>query len=262
MVSYYESFSRLSATTVTNGHRQEQLAMDRATFAVYASQWAADSARRYYNIENAKVKVIPFGANLEISHSVDAVVQMIKARPRDRCRLLFIGVEWKRKGGALAVETARLLNEAGLPTTLRVVGCDPFRRSETPPFVERLGFISKRTDSGRAKLQDLLSTSHFLILPSRAEAAGIVFCEASAFGLPSITTDTGGIPTYIRNGMNGICLSLEATADEYAREIYKLFVDRDRYEHMGIDSFCEYETRLNWRTAVTSLIHLMKECTA
>lgn len=34
---------------------------------------------------------------------------------------------------------------------------------------------------------------HLLLLPTRAECAGIVFNEASAYGVPILLTDTGGV---------------------------------------------------------------------
>ena len=48
--------------------------------------------------------------------------RMIEARPNDRCRLLFVGIGWERKGGDVAVEVARLLNDRGLPTELTMLG--------------------------------------------------------------------------------------------------------------------------------------------
>ena len=260
MVDYYEAFSNLTRTSVVNGHRQEQMAMDRSAFAVYSSDWAAEGARRNYRVEPSKIRVIPFGANMDVKHDAAELLTMVKRRSRDHCRLLFLGVEWKRKGGELAMETARLLNRAGLATTLTVTGCDPFGRSPKPAFVENLGYISKRTDAGRSKLEHLLSSSHFLILPTRAEAAGIVFCEASAFGLPCVTTDTGGLSSYVRDGVNGIRLTFEATAEDYAREIFRIFNDKHLYREMSLAGFNEYKTRLNWTTSVKSLVRLMSEC--
>jgi glycosyltransferase involved in cell wall biosynthesis len=260
MIDYYESYSRLAPQTIANGHQQEQLALNRATLAIYSSEWAAGTAKHHYRADGEKIKVIPFGPNVEVNHDRPRMPAIVKARQKDRCRLLFLGVEWRRKGGDLALETARLLNQAGLPTSLTVVGCDPFRRSERPPYVENLGYVNKNTDAGRETLKQLLSTSHFLIHPARAEASAIAFCEASAFGLPCITTDTGGIATYIRNGVNGVRLGLDATAEQYANVISNLFRDRDRYEEMSMAAFQEYETRLNWRVGVNSLIALLEEC--
>jgi glycosyltransferase involved in cell wall biosynthesis len=257
MVDYYGSFSDLTPTSRRNGHRQEQMAMDRAAFGIYSSDWAANAARRNYRVDPDRIKVVPFGANMKAAHDRAALQSTVEKRGRDSCRLLFLGVEWERKGGQLALETAQFLNHAGLPTTLTVVGCNPFQKAEKPAFVDCLGFISKSSESGRKKLEHLLSTSHFLILPTRAEASAIVYCEASAFGLPTITTDTGGVSCYVRPGINGTRLPLAATAGDYAREILAIFNNRSRYEGLCLSSFEEFNLRLNWETSVKSLVHLM-----
>jgi glycosyltransferase involved in cell wall biosynthesis len=84
------------------------------------------------------------------------------------------------------------MNIQGIRTTLTVVGCQP--AGVLPEYVRVLGFISKSTIKGREKLASLLQKLDFLILPTMAEAAGIVFCEASAFGLLSLSYSTGGVP--------------------------------------------------------------------
>lgn len=48
------------------------------------------------------------------------------------------------------------------------------------------------------------------------------FCEASAFGVPSIT-DTGGVSTNVINGVNGFALAPEAGAEAYAQKIRGYF---------------------------------------
>jgi glycosyltransferase involved in cell wall biosynthesis len=128
-----------------------------------------------------------------------------------------------------------------------------------PPFVNEVGFINNRTPQGHRQLSDLLRTSHFLILPTRAECAGIVFSEASAFGLPIITSDTGGVPTYVRQGVNGIRLPLAAAAEAYADQIWRLFHDRSAYGSMALAGWEEYRQRLNWETSVSSLLSLLRE---
>lgn len=257
MVDYYEGFSDFSHTTRMSGHRQEQTAMDRAALAIYSSNWAATSALNNYKVEASKVSILPFGANMEVKHSRDDLKEIVRGRGRGSLRLLFLGVDWKRKGGQIAVDAARLLNEAGIPTKLFVVGCDP---DEAPAFVEKFGYISKRNEAGKKKLEMLLASSHFLILPTRAEAAGIVFCEASAFGLPAITTDTSGIANYISDSVNGMRVPVEAGPQRYANEILRIFQDPVFYEQLCLSSFHEFKNRLNWTTSVAQLVRLMSQC--
>jgi glycosyltransferase involved in cell wall biosynthesis len=235
----------------------EKQGMEHAAHAVYSSDWAADGARKYYGVSNSKLTVIPFGPNLHITHSSADIEVAIRARRGDICRLLFLGVDWERKGGQIALDAARLLNRQGLKTELMVVGCKV--PGEKPDFVTELGYVSKRTVEGRTLLSELLRTSHFLILPTRAECSAIVFCEAAAFGLPIVTTDTGGISTYVRQDVNGIRLPLTASAEAYSENIARLFQDRAAYESMAQNGWREFQSRLNWESSVKSLLTVMSQ---
>jgi len=50
----------------------------------------------------------------------------------------------------------------------------------------------------------------------------LVACESNAYGMPAITTRTGGVPDVVLDGVNGYCLPLEAGGAEYGRLIADL----------------------------------------
>lgn len=235
----------------------ERQALQKAAHAVFASDWAATGAAEHCFVDPQKVAVIPFGPNLEITHDRAAVESAIASRRKDSCVLLFIGVDWERKGGPIAVATAQRLNDRGLRTELIVVGCQV--PGDKPSFVKELGYISKRSVEGRKRLIELLQTSNFLILPTRAECAGVVFSEASAFGLPIVTSDTGGIATYVRHGVNGICIPCDESAETYAEQIWRLFHDRATYSAMALAGWQEYRSKLNWETSIARLLSLLEQ---
>lgn len=200
MVGYYQgAFRKVSASEAAIAHRQEQAALNRVSYAIYSSNWAAEAIRANYNIPDEKLCVVRFGANLPVSHSREEIGRFIKARIQTECKLLFIGADWERKGGPIAMETTRILRERGLPASLTIAGC----KAPDAPFVKNLGFISKRTSEGQRRIEQLLNDSTFFLFPTRAEASAIVFCEASSFGLPIITTATGGTEDYVKNGATG-----------------------------------------------------------
>lgn len=254
MADYYKgSFANISPRELRISHDQEQSALNRAAFGIYSSDWAASLVRSLYKTADEKIKVIEFGANLSIDHDVNEIVRFNELRLKSQCILLFIGVDWERKGGAFAFEAAQRLNERGIKTVLKVVGCN----APEAPFVERLGFIDKGTPEGQQKIKHLLTTSTFFVMPTRAEAAGIVFSEAGAYGLPTLATKTGGVDNYVKDSQSGYCLPLTATGSEYADLIANTLADPDTYQKLSLGAFQRYKQTLNWSVAVSALLNLV-----
>ena len=249
MVDFYDNFSSLSSETIRHGHYLEKRSLESAAMAIYTSEWAAQSAIEFYNIDPRKVKVVPFGANLSEEKSFKDLEPILRSKEKRELHLLFIGVEWKRKGGDMAVSVAKNLNERGIQTTLHVVGLDTIPIEPLPDFVLHHGFISKSTREGTEQLNSLYNKCHFLLVPSKAEAFGIVFAEANSFGVPAISTNVGGIPSAIRDDINGKKFSLTDCADVYADYIQEIFLDQKRYKELCHSSFNEYAQRLNWKVS-------------
>jgi glycosyltransferase involved in cell wall biosynthesis len=246
---FYPVYSNLPETVIEDWHRMEQLALDRSQLAIYSSDWAAESAIQDYGADPAKVHVVPFGANIDNVLAFHDIKDAIEARPTDRCKLVFIAVDWTRKGGDIAYQVAKQLNQVGLNTELTIVGCQPIANEPLPDFVNPLGFISKSSREGKSRIQRLILESHFLILPTLADCTPIVFCEANSLGVPCLSTTVGGIPTMIHNDINGQLFDRGAPMSEYCDYITNLFAHYSSYKNLALSAFHEYETRLNWKTA-------------
>ncbi len=65
MMEYHKKFSSLCKETIGFGNLMEQAAIDRCDLAICSSDWAAETTIRFYSAPREKVKVIPFGANIE-----------------------------------------------------------------------------------------------------------------------------------------------------------------------------------------------------
>jgi glycosyltransferase involved in cell wall biosynthesis len=258
-IDFYPQYftNRICRRSIADILANETAALRRCRLAIYASEWGARDAVSRYGLDSSKVKVVPFGANLECTRSVDDIERIVQARSRDKCRLLFVGVEWHRKGGDIAYQVAKALNKAHFPTELTIVGCDPVLDEPLPGYVKVAGHIPNSTAEGSARLRELFSEAHFFVMPSRAESFGHVFCEASSFGVPSIATNVGGIPTAVRNDINGRTFSVSASVDEYCGFICDTFSDWSRYRKLALSSFREYESRLNWAVAGSSVKKLL-----
>jgi glycosyltransferase involved in cell wall biosynthesis len=194
--------------------------------------------------------VVPFGANLNREPSEIEVEQWIENRPTDVCRLVFLAVEWERKQGSVALAVAESLNRRGQRCELTVVGCRPPDAAALPKWVKVVGFIDRNIPSTEARLAEILSQAHFLILPSRADCTPLAIAEANAFGVPVLTTRTGGIPSMVRDGVNGWCLPLgSALAASLADHAAALMAEAGHYHAIARSARREYVERLNWKTS-------------
>lgn len=240
--NYNPFFSNLLKVSVQEGMKIENLALQKASLVLYPTAWAAKSASDDYKIALQKIHIIPYGANLEGLPDKETALNRKKT---GKCRLLFLGVNWQWKGGEIAFETLLELEKMGLDAELVVCGCRPPKPFRHERMVV-IPFLNKNNTAERQKIFDLFLASDFLLLPTRTEAFGIVFCEANAFGLPAIATDTGGVSGVIENGKNGFLLPMEARGAEYARLIYQIYQDDRRYDALVLSSRATFEERLNW----------------
>jgi glycosyltransferase involved in cell wall biosynthesis len=228
-----------------HGIETDKLAFEKASHILAASDWAAQSVIKYYGIPPSKVSVNLFGANLEhIPYREE-----IQWSRTDTCRLLFLGVEWIRKGGDIAVEALRFLHKKNIKATLTIVGCVPPEDSiKDVENIMVIPFLNKQIPEQEKALHELLINSDFLLLPSRAEAAGIVFCESCAFGLPVVSTNTGGVSNYVIDAVNGFLLNKQLRGEAYADIIIKAFTNTEEYLHLRQNARQLFEERLNWCT--------------
>lgn len=259
MVGFYDAFSNLCRASVMEGHAAEQSALDRCSLAIYSSDWAAESALKHYRVEPGKIKVVPFGANVDSPHTWDDIKRIVDAKDSLVCKLLFIGVDWYRKGGDIVFNVARELNRRGVKTELTLVGCPPKIDGPLPDFVKSLGFISKSSPQGLSRIAQLLEESHFLFIPSRADCTPIVFCEANSFGVPCLSVDVGGISTVVRNNINGYVFDKEAAVEHYCDYIAGQMSNYSAYKELACSSFGEYQQRLNWKVAGRTVRKLIEE---
>lgn len=253
---FYHDYTNLSRQTIRNVLAMEQSALERCAAALYSSEWAAQSAITDYNTPPEKVHVVPYGANIEDSRSQEDIERLL-ARRSAPLKLLFVGVDWYRKGGDVALEVTRILHERGIATELHIVGCTP-PVEKLPHYVKLHGFLKKSRPDDVQKLQRLFEESHFLILPSQADCTPVVFSESNSFGMPCISTRVGGISSVIRNTVNGHIFGLSEPAERYADYIASVYTDGQAYLQLARSSYAEYRQRLNWEVVGRQMMEIFR----
>lgn len=238
LLNYY--FFNTPTKTIKIRNTEEKNSLDLASKVVLASDWAKKRAIKDYKIDPKKIEVIKFGANMPDKFNFEF------KQAKSNINLLCVGVDWNRKGIEIACETVQLLNQRNLQWkfNLTVVGVEKPKNKKFNRC-QFIGKLNKNNKNELEKLEQIYLNSDIFILPTKAECAGIVFCEASMFGLPSITYDTGGVPSYVSNGENGYCLSPTATANDFADKIQSI-LDENELTNLSISARTFYERELNW----------------
>lgn len=247
-----------NSNNINEAHKIEDMAIQKCTKIITSSNASAETIANIYHKANGKIEVVPFGANLDIYPNRDEMIKHISNKNFEKCKILFVGVDWERKGAQLVIDTVKILHNQGFPIELHLVGLKKIP-VELEPYVINHGFISKMSPDGTDKLYSLYLECHFLFVPSSAEAYGLVFCEASAFGVPSISNTIGGIPTIIQNNVNGQLFKKGTSAEVYANYIKETFNKTQEYKNLATTTVKRFHESLNWNTAGNKLITIIKE---
>ncbi len=257
MVDFYPDFTNLCEETLHSGDALEAAALARAALMIYSSDWAAQTARRFYDMPDDRLHIVPFGANIESTPTLEDVERMINARSSHVCKLVFLAVDWYRKGGDIAVEVARQVQARGIPTSLVVVGARPRMPEPYPDWLQYAGSIGKSSPSRVAELEALLGDAHFLVLPTRADCTPVTFSEANAFGVPCLSSRVGGVPSIVHAGVNGATFAA-GDVSGYSDFIARSFGNPACYRELALSSYNEYATRLNWTAASQTVSRLLE----
>lgn len=256
LLDYYDKYLNVWAYSVRSSNELEQRVIDNAKYIILPSQWATISAITDYNCEPSKIKTIPFGPNIVSEGFMPKRRNIGLNKP---CKLLFVALEWHRKGGDIAFNTMLNLRAKGIEATLQIIGCSP-PKGITSPYMHVTECLDKHNPEQHQKLIDHYLDSTLFILPTHAEAFGIVFAESAMYGLPSISYNTGGVSSVIDHGKTGYLLPLGSSGNDFAKVIEDLISDEDQYQEMCNNSLRKYEEQLNWRVWQNKMGEIIASC--
>ena len=129
------------------------------------------------------------------------------------------------KGGDKTLSIYHKLQEMVINTYMTIVGCHPPLPLPTDPHIQVYPRLDKAIEKERVWLDRLFRDSDFLIAPTLFDCFGIVNSEAAAYGIPTMTTNTGGVSQAVREGDNGFLFHPEASVEEWALCVAQLYAD-------------------------------------
>ena len=139
--------------------------------------------------------------------------------PLDVLRLIFVGGDFARKGGTVAVKAAEKALKRKLPLELTIVSSlkglgeiwtDPDSETFYDEYLKLLELPNVTHLSGQPNsvVRDLLRRSHFSLLPTFADTFGFSAIESMADHTPVIATSICALPEFVVDEWNGLLLDL------------------------------------------------------
>jgi glycosyltransferase involved in cell wall biosynthesis len=187
-----------------------------ATAVFTRSRHVSSSLVDRYGAAPERVVCVGAGSNARIPDAPGS-------RADDVPRILFVGVDWERKGGPELLAAFRRLRGAHPEARLTVVGCRP---PLDEPGVEIVGRCPVE------RVHEHYQRASIFCLPVHREPFGVVFVEAMHHGLPIVGTRVGAVPDLVRDDVNGFLVAV-GDVDALTASLDRLLSDPETRRKMG-----------------------------
>lgn len=157
-------------------------------------QWAKDSLINDYSVPAEKITVIPPGVDLALWPK-RAEARAGATEGNQLIKLLFVGGDFKRKGGQVLLECFRRFFQERCE--LHLVTQEPI---EPGPHLYVYNGVKPNSDT----LTRLFAEADIFVFPTLADCAPVAVTEAMAASLPVIATRVGAIPEAVQQGKTGL----------------------------------------------------------
>lgn len=188
-----------------------------------------------YQIDSDKVKCIFAGCQFENI--------TIEKKDYSRKNILFIGVNWERKGGEILLEEFKKVKMVLPDATLTIIGCNPQINENG---VSILGKIHPN------QLKEYFMQATVYCMPSILEPFGMVYIEAMRYKLPIVALNIGAIPDFVENDINGFIHDFQDN-NNINQSLIKLLTYNDLCEKFGEESYMRTKKVYNWTAVGTQM---------
>jgi glycosyltransferase involved in cell wall biosynthesis len=191
------------------------------------SDYLRQSFIRDYEMPPSRVVSIGAGVNL------DELPERVPSKAYDTKEILFIGVDFARKGGWELLRAFRGVCGKHPTAKLHVVGPRELAiPADLQAGVEYHGYVSRSTPEGRAKSDELFRRASLFVMPSLYEPFGVAPLEALVHQLPCVLTRRWALQEMVTPGENGELVEC-GNVEDIEVKLSTLLSEPEQLQRMG-----------------------------
>lgn len=243
-------------STLSPRELEEIAARERAVYAGAAAIFPLSERLRRsfiddFGVPAGRVRAVYAGPNFD-GGSV-AALPAVGVEPHPPT-VLFVGLQFHRKGGDVLVESFREVRRQLPDARLLLAGVREGYVSG--PGIICLGELNKNTPVGAAALARAYGSADVFALPTRFEPFGIAFVEAMHFGLPCIGPRAWAVPEIIADGETGFTVPVDDVTALTDR-LLRLLNDKPLARRLGEAGRERARQLFTWRRVVARMSEVM-----
>jgi D-inositol-3-phosphate glycosyltransferase len=236
---------------------------------IASSGQEADDLVRLYGAVRTRLSVVAPGVDLEVFNERPTAALRKSLGLGDARVVVFAGRLERLKGAETVIRAMAILARDGAPAeppVLLVIGDDSHNgasesrlsggeRVRLEGLAASLGIAGHVRFIGpvdQPRLAGYLSLADVCVVPSYSESFGLVALEAAATGTPVVAARVGGLPTIVKDGLNGFTLVSHDPA-QYAERIGRLLADEELRRCFSRRSRL-VATQFSWKDTVDRLV--------
>lgn len=209
--------------------RMEAEGYHRADLVFVNSEFSGRSLVEQYGLPRSRVVNVGSGCNIEVK------LPLRNQEFRNK-RILFVGIDWERKGGPLLVSAFRRIREKHPDAHLTIIGCEP-----------KLN-IANCDVMGKVPLDQMpgfFQEASIFCFPSEVEPLGIALYEAALYGLGICSTRYEAAEEFLQHEQS-VLFNESGDAETLYQNLLRLIENPELCRAYGAKAQSIAKARFDW----------------
>lgn len=243
-----DTFSKSQLNWLFN---REAAFLNAASCVFFSSRWALDDTIRIYKVAGTNFCVAGLGGGLDAGTD---------HKNSNEQYFLFTGLDFFGKGGDVTVQAFSEVQKHHPSFKLKIVGEKPPESFLSVPNVEYAGRFNKSHQPELDKLIHLFQNAFCFIHPTTRDMTPLVLVEAASAGVPSIATNSFGIPEIVKHNVTGLLVDAsKPLREQLASAMIKMITNPKMSRRFSENAKVQVRDNFSWDKTGKTIHEKIKE---